>query len=230
MINSVVIKIGGSIFYEDDLKINLVFLKKVVDWYKKQKVYENVIFVVGGGRIGRFLLNQVKEEIHLENLKHKIGIKATHTNAVIFLSLFDSENIKYFESITELCSKIKQEGIKGAIIGGVMEGWSTDMVAANVANNLGIRDIHKISDVDYIYSADPNQQKNAEPFDSLTWEEYIKIFNSQIGYKHKPGMSAPIDIECSLFCRENGLNFRISGGNLNLEIIELLNSGTLVSN
>ncbi len=72
-------------------------------------------------------------------------------------------------------------------------------------------------------------EENAKPFELLNWEEYINIFNTQIGSKHKPGMKAPIDIECSLFCKEKGLSFRVSGGDLSLEIEELLNSGTLVS-
>ena len=226
--NSIVIKIGGSILYDDDLKINVEFLEKVINWFENQRNYENVVFVVGGGKIGRFLLNQVKENISSDSPKHRVGIKVTRVNATIFLGLFNSKDVAYFESISELCSAVKQD-IKGAIIGGVVEGWSTDMVAANIASSLGLKMVHKISNIDYIYSADPNKGGNPEPFKELTWEEYIKIFHNQIGYKHKPGMNAPIDIECSLFCREERIAFRVSGGDLDLDIMKLLNSGTLVS-
>jgi uridylate kinase len=226
--STAVIKIGGSIFYQKDLNINVDFLKKVVDWYESQKTYENVVFVVGGGSLSRFLLNQVKGSIISDCPKHQIGIKVTHVNAMVFLSFFNSKELRYFESISELCSNVK-EGTKGAVIGGIVEGWSTDMVAANVANELGVKTVYKISNIDYIYSVDPNQQENAKSFEKLTWEEYIKIFNTHIGNKHKPGMSAPIDIECSLFCREEKISFRVSGGNLERDLTELLNSGTLVS-
>ncbi len=226
--NSIVIKIGGSVFYDDDLRINIEFLEKVINWFENQKNYEKVIFVVGGGKIGRFLLNQVKEYIKSDSSKHRMGIKVTRVNAMMFSGLFNSKDIVYFESITELCTAIKQN-TKGAIIGGVVEGWSTDMVAANIASNLNLKIVHKISNIDYIYSSDPNKGDNPEPFKNLVWEEYIKIFYNQIGYKHKPSMNAPIDIECSLFCKEEKIAFRVSGGNLNVDIVKLLNSGTLVS-
>lgn len=226
--NSIVIKIGGSILYDDNLKINVEFLEKVINWFDNQKTYENVVFVVGGGKLGRFLLNQVKEKINFDSSKHRVGIKVTRVNATIFWGLFNNKDIAYFETITELCTAIKQD-TKGAIIGGVVEGWSTDMVAANIASSLGLKMVCKISNIDYIYSADPNKGGSPQAFKDLTWEEYIKIFHNQIGHKHKPGMNAPIDIECSLFCREEKIAFRVSGGNLNTDIVKLLNSGTLVS-
>ncbi len=223
-----VIKIGGSILYDDNLKLNVEFLKKIIHWFENQDDYVSVVFVIGGGKLSRFLLDQVKEDINSDSPKHRVGIKVSRVNAIMFFGLFNSSEVEYFESIPELCSNVTK-GKKGALIGGVMEGWSTDMVAASIASDLGVRVVNKISNIDYIYSADPYKQENAKPFETLTWKEYIKIFNNQIGYKHKPNMSAPIDIECSLFCKEKSIAFRVSGGDLNLDIVKLLNSGTLVS-
>ena len=227
--NIAVIKIGGSIFYDDDLKINKDFLKKAIAWFEEQKDYEKIIFVVGAGRLGRFLLHQLNDDIRRDSPKHRIGIKVTRVNSMIFASLFDdSKNVGYFESISDISSSI-QQGLRVGVIGGVVEGWSTDMVAANIASSLGCKIVYKISNIDYIYSVDPNQSENAKPFETLTWQEYIEIFHNQIGSKHKPGMNAPIDIECSLFCKEENIAFRVSGGDLSADFSEFLKLGTLVS-
>ncbi len=227
--NTAIIKIGGSVLYDDNLKLNTIFLQKVVDWFENQREYESVVFVIGGGRLSRFLLNQVTEKIFTDPPKHRIGIKVSHVNATIFVGLFNDKGVKYFDSISSLTSEVRSSLVKAAIIGGVVEGWSTDMVAVTIANELGIKQVTKISNIDYIYSADPNLEKEAKPFEQISWEEYIEIFNNQLGKKHKPNMSAPLDIECSLFSKEKGLQFRVSGGNLEKDFNELLNSGTLVS-
>lgn len=220
-----VLKIGGSILYDGNLSFNVHFLEKIVHWFKNQKDYENVVFVVGGGRLSRFLLNQVKERIAFESPKHHIGIKVSHVNAYMVCSLFNDKDVKYFDSLDNLCENLS----KGAVIGGLVEGWSTDMVAAKIASKLNVPIVNKISNIDYIYSSDPKINSDAEPFESLTWDEYIEVFNSHIGQKHEPSMSAPIDIECSLFCKENNISFRVTGGNLDENIGEILKKGTLVS-
>ncbi len=227
--NTAIIKLGGSVLYGEDLKLNTHLLQKVVDWFESQKEYESIVFVIGGGNLSRFLLNQVTEKIFTDPPKHRIGIKVSHVNATIFVGLFNDKGAKYFDSISSLTSEVKSSLVNVATIGGVVEGWSTDMVAATIADELGVKQVTKISNIDYIYSADPNIEKEARPFEQINWKEYIEIFNNQIGKKHKPNMSAPLDIECSLFCKEKGIHFRVSGGNLERDFDELLKSGTLVS-
>lgn len=226
--NTAVIKLGGSVFYDDDLKINVSFLQRVVDWFENQKEYESIVFVIGGGRLSRFLLSQVGDKIFTDPPKHRVGIKVSHVNATIFVGLFNDNKVKYFDSISSLTNEVKSSLVNAAAIGGVVEGWSTDMVAATIAQELGVKQVTKISNIDYIYSSDPNLDKEAKPFEEIGWKEYIEIFNNQIGKKHKPNMSAPIDIECSLFCKEKGISFRVSGGNLEKDFEQLLKSGTLV--
>jgi uridylate kinase len=220
-----VLKIGGSILYDGNLSFNSHFLEKIIHWFKNQNDYENVVFVVGGGRLSRFLLNQVKERIALESPRHHIGIKVSHVNASMVCSLFNDKDVKYFDSLENLCENLP----RGAVIGGLVEGWSTDMVAAKIASRLNVPIVNKISNIDYIYCSDPKVNSNAKPFESLTWDEYIEVFNNHIGQKHEPNMNAPIDIECSVFCKKNNLAFRVTGGNLDVKIDEILKGGTLVS-
>ncbi len=231
MISSVVIKLGGSILYDEDLNFNIKFVEKFVAWFRNQKEYEKVVFVVGGGRLSRFLINQLDSEVKLDSLKHRIGINVTKVNASIVFSLFNQANIKVFDDIEKLSNSIKNSNVDGAIIGGIKEGWSTDMVAAHVSKNLGLDCIYKFSDIDYIYSADPKLQKDAKSLTNLSWDEYIDLFYKQIGQKHMPSMNAPIDINCALYCQKNKLQFRVLGGKVlegDFKVSEMMKTGTLV--
>ncbi len=230
--NRIVLKLGGSILYDENLSFNTDLVQKFVDWFNYQREYKSVVFVVGGGKLSRFLLNQVKEKIKVESQRHQIGIKVTKVNSNIVFGFFDNPRVKHFDCLEKLCNAVKNGNARGAIMGGFKEGWSTDMVAATIAKNLKIKNVFKISNIDYIYTADPHIDKKAKPLEILTWDEYMNIFKKQIGKKHEPGMSAPIDIECSKYCKQNKISFRVSGGKLlkkEFEVSEILRSGTLVS-
>ncbi len=223
--NTLIIKLGGSVLYDENLNFNISFVKKIVAWFKKDED-KRVVFVVGGGKLSRFLLNQVQKEISQEFQKHRLGISVTNVNATMVCSLFNSENVKKYSSVKEL---VEDDQANAQIIGGLVEGWSTDMVAAKIAKELKVQMVRKISNIDYVYSADPKVEVNAKPLENISWEEYIRIFNSQIGFKHAAGMNAPIDIKCSEFCKNENITFRVSGGNLEREIDEILNTGTIIS-
>ncbi len=229
--NTAVIKLGGSVLYDSDLNFNIAFLKKIVAWYENQTKYNSVVFVVGGGRLSRFLVNQVKDDVVLDRLKHRIGIKVTNVNVSMARGFFSSDEVECFENLGKICNSIKNGNVKVGIIGGIKEGWSTDMVAAHIAQDLGEKIICKISNIDFIYSCDPKENKDAKPIESISWDEYIELFKRNIGKRHEPNMNAPIDIECSKFCKENNMHFRVSGGDFfkqDLEIQKILESGTLV--
>jgi uridylate kinase len=229
--NRAIIKIGGSVLYDENLNFNVELMKKFVDWFEFQREYKSVVFVVGGGKLSRSLVDQVRDEVKQDSSRHQIGIAVTKVNSRIVFGIFNNSKVKYFDCLEKLSNSIKNGNAKGAIIGGLKEGWSTDMVAANIAKALKLKLIFKVSNIDYIYTADPNKRKDAKPLEVLSWEEYIKMFNSQMGKKHKPGMSVPIDIECAKYCKKNNIAFRISGGKLlnkKLEVTELFRSGTFV--
>ncbi len=231
MIETVVIKLGGSVLYDANLNFNTKLVEKFANWFKNQVEYKKVVFVVGGGKLSRFLLGQVNEKIKVESQKHQIGIKVTQVNVSIVFSLFKNQEIKVFDNMEKLSNSMKNDNVKGAIIGGIKEGWSTDMVAAHLAKDLGVKEIYKVSNIDYIYSADPAIVNDAKPLKNLTWDEYIHLFKKQIGKKHEPGMNAPIDISCSVFCKENKIAFRVFGGDIlesDWKFPELLSTGTLV--
>ena len=227
---TLVLKIGGSLLYNDELVFNTEIVKKVEAWYEKQKEYDLVLFVVGGGKISRFVVNQVKGDIKEEDFKHRIGMKMTQVNSAIFHGMLGNSDCKYFDSLKRLFKTVKKKKVRGAVIGGASVGGSTDMVAANIAFELGVDTVHKISNISNVYCSDPKTNENAQPIEKLSWEEYAKLFKEVFEHGHQPGMNIPVDFRCASFCKKNEISFRICGGeNLKkMEIGEVLKTGTIV--
>ena len=56
MKRKIVLKIGGSILYQDDSSINYPLLDKVKSWYHNAKdEYSRIVIVTGGGMLSRNL-------------------------------------------------------------------------------------------------------------------------------------------------------------------------------
>ena len=50
-----VLKIGGSVMYDNSLNVNEALLAKVKNWYmNERKNYKKVAMVVGGGSLSRY--------------------------------------------------------------------------------------------------------------------------------------------------------------------------------
>ncbi len=207
-----VIKIGGSLLYDDDLNINLDVVKFFKDWFSNQRDLEKVVFVIGGGKLSRFLVNQVKDSIQNSLYSHRIGLKVTQVNSSIVCGVFNQENSSCYDDIDLLVSDIKSDIINVGFLGGVKVGWSTDMVAAKVAFDLNINFVSKVSNIDYIYSSDPSVDVSAVALKNISWSEYLDIFRKKdvvFDGIHKPGMNLPIDFPCASFCKENNVSFRV---------------------
>jgi uridylate kinase len=82
MKKEIVIKIGGSILYDNGLNVNFKFLRKFKDWYiSSGGEYEIILVVVGGGKLSRILQNKVDEYIKDDEYLHELGMSATQVNA-----------------------------------------------------------------------------------------------------------------------------------------------------
>ncbi|HRY22624.1 MAG TPA: hypothetical protein P5311_02585, partial [Candidatus Dojkabacteria bacterium] len=82
MKSSIVLKIGGSVIYDNSLNVNQSLLDKLKDWYfRKKGDYQNIVIVVGGGSLSRDLQEKISRHIGGEEYLHSIGMSVTNTNA-----------------------------------------------------------------------------------------------------------------------------------------------------
>ncbi len=205
----IVMTIGGSLVAPPsgpDLK----FLKEFTIFIKSQvrKGYRFVI-VIGGGKICREYQNALKGTAKVNKTElDQMGIYATHLNAELVRLIFGKTAHR---DVLKDPTKLPKKWSGGVLIaGGWKPGWSTDYVASRVAKTLRTKLVFNGSNIDYVYDADPDKNKNAKPAEILSWGEYRKIISN----KWNPGLSTPFDPIASKFCQKNGISVVVSNGSV----------------
>lgn len=224
MPKTIVLSLGGSLIFPDNLdKKFLMNFKKVIEKYIK-KNYRFAI-VCGGGRLARNM-----QEVASKNRKPGnkeldwIGIHATIINAHLLKSVFGANANEFV--ITNPNAKITfRKNV--AIAAGWKPGWSTDYDAVLLAENLGIKEVVNMSNVDYVYDKDPRKHRNANIIEKISWKNYKKL----ISRKWKAGMNVPFDPIASKEAQKSKIKVYIIGkdlGNLDNLLKEKKFAGTII--
>lgn len=148
---------------------------------------EKYILVIGGGGTCRAYQKAIKEAVGLsEKNLDQLGIYVTHLNAQFTIFLLG--DMAHPEVIYNPTRKVKTS--KPIIVAsGWKPGCSTDKDAVLLAKAYGAKEVVNVSNIDYVYTADPRKNKKAKPLSRLTWKELRKI----IGEKWQPGANIPFD-------------------------------------
>jgi uridylate kinase len=175
----IVISLGGSriIPSKIDSKFLLDFKKNV------SKIDDKIAIVCGGGNTAR-LYQAGLREISVDSHKtlDRAGILATKMNAFIVKKLFsDMPNV--------------------SIYSGTVPGHSTDYVACQVAIRNKVKFVINLSNVKYVYTADPKSDKSAKKIKDLTYSRFEEIF----GKRWVPGMKIPFDCKAAALCKKTGI-------------------------
>lgn len=187
-----------------------------VDWHYLQKFRALILqeikksckffLIAGGGRTSRNYVTAASRVVKIgrEDLDW-LGIHATRLNAHLLRTIFrDQANPEIIKNPTfRLFSKKKI-----IIASGWKPGWSTDYVAAMIAQEYGVKTIINLSNIDYVYDKDPNKHKNAKIKTKMTWQEFRKL----VGNKWDPGLNAPFDPIAAKKSQELGMVVIIMNG------------------
>ena len=230
---SIVLKIGGSLLYDDELKLKRDMVTKIQIWVNSaMKKYNKIVLVIGGGKLSRFLGDQVKGMLQPGDQIHSVARAITVANAEIIRLALGTKNAGISYTLGSLYEKLFEDDVHCVVVGGMKDGWSTDMDAAVAADILDIDRVIKISDIDHIYTSDPRTNNQARVINDISWDEYFKLFGISNGHsQHKANLHIPIDMMCSQYCANKGINYLVTGGkNLegNAEIKDALMLGTFV--
>lgn len=229
--NKFVVKVGGSLLYNQDMRINELFLGKLKDWFDTySKDFEKLAIVVGGGKLSRQVGNTLKGIVSGDS-SHNVAMQITQVNAEIVKGYLNSKEAYVPQLLTQAIDELKREGRRLVISGGLKEGWSTDMDSAVFADALGLKEVYKLSNIDHVYTSDPNVDKNAKPIKQLTWDEYFEMFNISVNSTHSANLSLPISVETAIFCKNKGITFYVSGGSTiysSNSLSEVFKSGTCI--
>lgn len=229
-----VVKIGGSLMYTSRFDINGATLAKIKGWYVKNKEkIDNIVLVTGGGKLSRELGGQVKEQTKADSLVHNVAMEATQVNSHILKAYIGDNEVYVPAKLGDAYEYLIDNDSKKRfmISGGLKCGWSTDMDAAVFADILKEKIFYKLSDVEGVYTKDPNEYSNAEMIKDISWKDYMKMFHISAKTDHKPNMHIPISSETAIFCEAKGVSVFVSGGrNIrdNADISNVFETGTLI--
>lgn len=208
-----VISLGGSIISPDG--VDTVFLGAFRDLLVEyhQEIGEPLILVTGGGAPAR-RYQQAYREIATAadaagaadaDAQDWIGIMATRLNAELLR-----------HTLAPLCQDPVVYDPTGdfPFTGGVLvaagwkPGFSTDFDAVMLAERFGADTVVNLSNIAQVYTADPRTDKNAQPMEEVSWEEFRAI----VGDTWTPGGNLPFDPVATRRAAELGLQVIAAGG------------------
>lgn len=223
----VVVSMGGSLIVPDT--IDTSFLTSFRNCILKEVQNGLSFFIItGGGRTARNY-QQAAEAVRGDLIRADVdwlGIHSTRLNAHLMRALF-------FEEAQERIVKKYDRRISpraNIIIGaGWKPGWSTDYCAVMAAKKLGAKKLVNLSNIDYVYTADPRKDPNATKIEKIGWTDFREL----IPKEWDPGLSSPFDPVAAKEAQASNLEVAIINGKKIGEFENYLNgeafAGTIIS-
>ena len=164
------------------------------------------VIITGGGKICRRYQDVAKEltTTSTEDLDW-IGIASLKLNAELLRVIFGEHAHKTV--IANLTEKLSFNA--PIIIGSAYEpGHSTDWDSVLAAKNVGAKKIINLSNIDYVYDADPKTNPGAKKIEKISWSDYRKI----IPKEWTSGLNSPFDPTASEEAEKVGIEVDILNG------------------
>ncbi|WNY27465.1 UMP kinase [Methanolapillus ohkumae] len=191
----IVMSLGGSILAGD---LDASRFKKYADALLEISKEHKLLIVTGGGVYARKYIEAAHGAGADEATCDFIGIDVTRLNAKILIAALGSAAypevpVNYNEAAVAM-----QFG-KIVVMGGVLPGQTTDAVSAALSEYLKADLLLIPTSVDGIYTADPNVDKNAKKYSTMTAAELVQL---SAGTSLNAGSKSPVDpIACKLIER-----------------------------
>ena len=192
----IVVSIGGSLLTKELTPENF---KKYADVLKRlKKQGHKLIVVVGGGKVCREYRDIAKKFTSDNVLLDWIGIQATHLNSfTLIAALGENAHPISLRTVQEVKENFNDKII---VCGGNLPESSTGYDAALFAEAIKADLLIKASDIDGVYTADPDLDPNAKKYDRLTHDEFLKIIEQN---PQTPGEYRLFDLKATKLIRKN---------------------------
>ena len=114
------------------------------------------------------------------------------------------------------------------IAAGYRPGSSTDLRAVQIAEKIGATKVINLSNIDYVYTADPRTNPDAQKIETINWSD----FRALIPAEWDPGLSSPFDPIAAKAAERDNIEVAIINGNKLAEVVNYLDGkpfvGTLI--
>ena len=202
-----ILSVGGSIIVPEG-EVDVSFLKS----FKKMIVREigrgnRFVVVTGGGGTSRRYQAAARKVTKLdpEDIDW-LGIHATRLNGHLMRTILRDEAHPIMYKNPMSVPKTWEESV--LIVAGWKPGWSTDYIAVRMAKRLGASMVFNLSNIEYVYDADPRKNSEAKPMKEMNWKQ----FRALVGDTWDPGMNVPFDPIAARLAHESGLTVTILNG------------------
>lgn len=201
----VVVSVGGSLIVPDQIDTNFLKRFKTLILEKVQKGFTFVI-IAGGGKTARRYQDAANAVTPLSAQDTDwIGIHSTRLNAQLLRNIF----VGYAHQQVIKNPTIDIEADEPiTIASGWQPGCSTDYAAVLMAKNIGATRLVNLSNIDYVYDADPKKNPAAKKIEKINWAEFRKLIPDH----WDPGLSSPFDPVAAKEAESLGLEVAIING------------------
>lgn len=215
--------VGGSLIVPDT--IDTVFLSSLKAFINFEiNKGKRFIIIAGGGRTARQYQDAAAavSDLTPEDLDW-MGIHATRLNGHLLRTVFrDVAHPVMITNPDDILDVPERE--KVIIAAGYRPGSSTDLRAVQIAKKVGAHTMINLSNIDYVYTADPRVDATASPIKEMTWSE----FRALIPAEWDPGLSSPFDPIAAAEAERDGIEVAIINGNVFPEVINYLDGTAFV--
>ena len=208
MENIQILDLGGSIVAPDHIDTDFIkeFRDFLVSWLEEDET-RKAILIIGGGGAARKYQSAYREidSTPTNDEQDWIGIAATRLNGQLLKGVFKDY---CFDDV--IINPETEGSFKGRIMvaAGWKPGFSTDYDSVVLANRFGAKTVLSLSNIAKIYTDDPKKNPDAEPVDSISWDDYKKL----CGDEWTPGKNIPFDPEATKLAAKLGLTVKAAAG------------------
>ena len=176
--NLVVVKLSGSLFFSDELGIVADSLKSVV---KRDKTLR-LVLVAGGGGMARQYIQAASRFGADQATLDEIGIGASRLNAKVMISALGGMAMDQVpSSLQEIvqANELAGHDKRIAVVGGLHPGQSTNAVAALIAERLHARLFVNATNVDGVYTKNPEKYADAKKLETVSVKDLGNILKEE---------------------------------------------------
>lgn len=202
----IIISVGGSLIVPNEIDTQFLaqFKSLILDYIGRGFRF---VLIAGGGKVARRYQSSANEITPLsKDDTDWLGIHSTRLNAQLLRAIFVNEANPRIITNPHEDIEWKESVLIGA---GWRPGCSTDYDAVLIAKNLSVSRLINLSNIDYLYTADPRTNKDAQRIEKIEWGEFRKL----IPEEWDPGLSSPFDPIAARECEKIAMEVAIINGN-----------------
>jgi uridylate kinase len=223
----VVISLGGFFFTNAERIKEVAAVIEEIAQSKSCTVY----VVTGGGELAREYIRIARDLGANETVCDYIGIDVARINAKLLIAAMHNAYPEPFSDYKQVANMTLTNDTKIliAVMGGVSPGYTTDAVAAILAEYTNADIIINATTVDGVYDVDPRTHPDAKKYDRLTPKELVAItMKAEI----KAGSRIVVDPVAAKIIERSGIRTVVIDGSDPRRILDAVqgkHSGTVIS-